>query len=285
MPGLREGKYIMLRHGIAACALTLFAQPAFAGSGEAGTNGNGWTGVYGGVEIGVVRSRPRIIFTQSMNQGIGAATTLTITSSGVVPNARSTDAFYGGRIGWQGQSGHFVYGLEADAHAGGISNDSVVAFGTGVHVASPSGTETQSRHLRESFGGSLRARVGFAFGGTLIYAAGGVANARVRLRSLNSYSYTTTANPAVTNTVANSGSESRNFTGWTAGGGIEQHLSPTFSIGLDLRYDHLGSADYGPARQTTTRTDNVNTAFTASPVGGTVRLTDARASLRLAYHF
>jgi outer membrane immunogenic protein len=94
-------------------------------------------------------------------------------------NATSHTGFMGGgQIGYNWQSGIVVYGLEADIStltgSGGTVSQSSEPTGGGVTVS-----QTSSNNI-EWFG-TVRARLGFAFGtNTLVYATGGWAYGHVK---------------------------------------------------------------------------------------------------------
>jgi len=75
--------------------------------------------------------------------------------------------------------------------------------------------------------GSLRGRIGAAFGPTLLYVTGGVAFADLR------YKYFTAVTPVE--------SFSETKAGWTLGAGAEFAFSPAWSARLEYRYTDFGS--------------------------------------------
>jgi len=126
----------------------------------------------------------------------------------------SPDGFLGGiQLGYNWQSGSFVYGLEADFQGAGIKDTGVrtpLATAAGVPMAG-----WNSRVTAEvDWFGTIRARLGFTpIPELLVYGTGGFAYGDVKVSSL------TTFTPAPPFTYA--GSSSSTETGWTVGGGLE----------------------------------------------------------------
>ena len=137
--------------------------------------------------------------------------------------------------GYDYQMGSLVVGLVGEYGRTSV-RDSVSAFST-----TPA-SYTMTRELRDN--ASLRARLGYAAGDTLFYATGGVAWGRLR----NRFSTSNTVN-----TFTGNGDE--DAWGYRVGAGIEQRLSPSFSIGLLYTYTSLDADEYrvragGPAPAT-----------------------------------
>lgn len=111
----------------------------------------------------------------------------------------------GGTIGYQLQSGNFVYGLEADGGWAGIETDSDPGFETNIDWTA-----------------TVRGRVGYAFDNFLLFATGGAA--------IGGIDYADDF-PA-------SGDDTR--LGWTVGAGIEAALTDNISGKLEYQYIDLG---------------------------------------------
>jgi outer membrane immunogenic protein len=161
-----------------------------------------WSGLYAGINAG----------------GGGTANDGVVSPSG---------AFFGGQIGynWQGvfgMGGNWVVGIEADIQASGI-DDSVAGFKSSLN----------------SFG-TVRGRVGYAFGPTLVYGTGGFAWGNVE----------------------NTGFGSETQTGWVLGGGVEHKFSPTWSIKAEYQFISLDASDVngaGPLGLTNGDRSEINT--------------------------
>jgi outer membrane immunogenic protein len=137
----------------------------------------------------------------------------------------------GGQIGYNYQLGHLVVGVEADFNYLDFSRS----------VTSPSAAVTES--VSGSFVGTVRPRVGLAFGPALFYATGGLA--------YGSVDTTITGNTA--NTLNASNTDMR--IGWSAGGGVEYALGRHWSLRAEYLHTDLGRADAsGMALDTNTYT-------------------------------
>jgi outer membrane immunogenic protein len=139
----------------------------------------------------------------------------------------------GATIGFNGQSGGFVFGLEGDIDATWIRDTN--SSGTGVCSVA---CETQNSWLA-----TIRGRLGYAFDRALLYATAGGALGDVQM---------STGGLAATVDRA----------GWTAGVGVEYSIFGPWSAKLEYLYVDLGSVTCGPA----TCGINTNVDFTSSIV-------------------
>lgn len=135
----------------------------------------------------------------------------------------SQGGFGGGQIGYNWQPagggykdgpayGNFVFGIEADIDGAGISGSKTV------------GTATADTNL--DWFGTVRGRVGYAIGATLLYGTGGLAFGGVQDKltvSTTSVSHDATA------------------TGYAAGAGVEHLFSPAWSAKVEYLYIDLGT--------------------------------------------
>lgn len=106
----------------------------------------------------------------------------------------------------------WVYGVEADIKRD-FNEESFTQGGT------PMETET-------TWGGSVRARLGYAIDRTLIYGTGGYAFTHAELRNLN-----TGEHPGET------------LSGWTVGAGVEHAFTDTVAGRIEYRYSDYGKSD------------------------------------------
>ncbi len=126
----------------------------------------------------------------------------------------------GGTIGYNWQSGRWVYGFEGDYSWADISGRSDAC---GLSAGNPHGCGTKLSSL-----GTLRGRVGYAAGATgnwLLYATGGLAVGEVG---------------AWDALMPASGSMLR--PGWTVGAGVETVIAPRWSVKVEYLYVDLGKA-------------------------------------------
>lgn len=160
-----------------------------------------WSGLYGGVNVG----------------GGGTANDGLLSPSG---------AFAGGQIGynWQGVLGlgsQWVLGVEADIQGSGIDDG---AFGVKSSL---------------NWFGTMRGRIGYAFGPALVYGTGGFAFGEVE-------------NIGVTETQ----------TGYVIGAGVEYKLNPSWSVKGEYQFISLDASDplgAGPLGFTSGDRSEVNT--------------------------
>jgi len=123
--------------------------------------------------------------------------------------------FAGGTAGYNWQQGNIVFGIEADAAWADISA-SATTFGF-----------TASSKIRDL--GTVRGRLGYAFGPTLLYATGGYAWADNKIAITG---------PGV------SLSDSHVHSGWTVGAGLEYMIAPHWSLKGEYLYKSFGGETY-----------------------------------------
>jgi len=131
--------------------------------------------------------------------------------------AQPQGGFGGGQIGYNFQSGHLVYGVETDFQGGDI--------GDRIAGTTAGGNTFVSREGVDWFG-TVRGRLGYAFGNVLVYGTGGFAYGDVHERAIDAGDL-----------YRNSGVG----TGWVGGGGIEYKISPAWSVKAEYQYIDLGS--------------------------------------------
>jgi outer membrane immunogenic protein len=148
-------------------------------------------------------------------------------ASNYTPSTRSASVFIGGaQIGYNWQSGNFVYGLEGDFS--GLSKPSSTYFGDNANDSNTS----YGSHV--PWLATVRGRLGVTVGdgNTLLYGTGGAAIARVTARqtegsSVEAHDYSSTR------------------VGWAAGGGIERMIAPHWTVGVEGLFVDLGSYSQG----------------------------------------
>ncbi|HST37697.1 MAG TPA: outer membrane beta-barrel protein [Allosphingosinicella sp.] len=232
-------------------------------SSAASAQDGDWSGFYVGGEIGAGRSRLNAsgadAHTQLSNilvpgRGIVVVpgTTIAFDESG-----RTTSFVYGGFAGAQLQTGSLVLGIEGDLHGPRDLADASATSPVPATILAPASSATISRSARTSFDWSARARIGTFWGRSMLYATGGIAGARVRLRGEDSF--TTPAGAAATGggipafnspligPVVITARERSNMTGWTAGIGGERRVGRRLGLGLEARYTDFGSHDFALA--------------------------------------
>ena len=149
--------------------------------------------------------------------------------------AQPQGGFGGGQIGYNFQNGPLVYGLETDFQGGYLGATS---------------SDLSSKESVDWFG-TVRGRVGYAFGHALIYGTGGFAYGDVRQRAIDGASV-----------LGSSGTQ----TGWVAGGGVEYKINPAWSLKAEYQYMDLGSATLTDAANTSS-TNSLDTSFQTVRLG------------------
>jgi outer membrane immunogenic protein len=165
-----------------------------------------WTGFYIGI-----------------NGGGAAAGTSVHGYGGGVQTVQGIDGpVFGGTIGWNWQSGIWVFGIEGDWSWANIN-------GRQVSPGAPFTDGTQVNSLA-----TLRARLGVAsLGSTLFYVTGGVAWAELERNDTDG------AGARLVQTF--------NRTGWTAGAGAEFMIAPNWTMKGEVLFVDLGTSGLLPA--------------------------------------
>lgn len=156
------------------------------------------------------------------------------------------NGFLGGaQIGYNWQTGGFVFGLETDIQYTDFK-DSVNAITTG--VAFPGIRNNNFSHELEYLG-TARGRIGYAFDRTMFYVTGGLAYGGVK-------SSAAFFSPQPGNVLQFAGATDELRAGYTVGGGIEHAFSQNWSAKIEYLYYDLGDT-----------TVAVNRIATAVPLG------------------
>lgn len=170
-----------------------------------------WTGFYIGAHVGGAWGSDS--GTVNDSNPIDSAHPFSLDSSGV---------FGGGQLGYNLQRGHIVVGIEAD-----LGDLDLNASDANSHIVNgiPFRTSTSG-----GFYGDVTGRLGYSLGAALIYAKGGFAffEGDGKVVAVNpSFPIPTTA--------------ASDFTGWTAGGGLEYALTPAWSVKAEYLHFDFGS--------------------------------------------
>jgi outer membrane immunogenic protein len=168
-----------------------------------------WTGLYLGIQGGAAR------FDASFKD-LGCAF-----DCGTF-EGNKTGGVIGGLLGYNWQSGNFVYGLEGDWSWLGVKT--VSTFGNGFNAVSS---------FNADWIATVRGRAGLAVDATLIYFTGGVAFGHVR----NDFKVIDDFDGVIFARF----SQNRTKVGWTAGLGVEHMFGPHWTARAELRYVDLGT--------------------------------------------
>ena len=172
-----------------------------------------WKGFYAGGNVGVTAGRATAdTSTVFSATGYFANSSVATINLGGRQKLQPNRFNGGGQVGYNWQSGHIVYGVEADFGAMPLS--SAVAFASNYPCCSPT-TFTLSQSLKTRWLFTARPRVGYTIGHALLYATGGVAVTDINYQVL----FTDTFASAHEN-----GGVHQNKGGWVGGGGIEYQL-------------------------------------------------------------
>ena len=207
-------------------ALTAAANAADLGSykGAPAYAGVNWSGLYGGVNGGYGSGNEAdVTVTNTTTTTTGGTTT----TGHHMEGAGSTQAGWlaGGQIGYNVQgvlAPNLVLGVEAEIDGAGINGSATTAAIGGA-------TATVESTL--DWVGTVRGRLGYSFGSTLLYGTGGVAfggvhNKATLTSNLKGYDSSTTA------------------TGYTAGAGVEYAFNQAWSAKAEYQYIDLGTETY-----------------------------------------
>jgi hemoglobin/transferrin/lactoferrin receptor protein len=220
-----------------------------------------WSGAYVGLDLGYGFGREA----GTVTNAAGAP----VEGGRVHERLENIVAGLHGGMNWQFDN-HLVLGLEADVSAGPLDAWS------GVKVSDPEAYSLVAQGRLESttdyafdWQASLRGRVGYALGRSLLYATGGPAllretQTRTQFRSNNEGS----AYGGGTFFFFDETSKVKRR-GWTLGGGLERAVGERWSLRAEYLYSHFGKrqSSFDKARAGVSRTTQ-NIEFKTDPVTG-----------------
>ncbi len=167
----------------------------------------------------------------------------------------STGFIGGGQIGYNIQNGHFVFGVEGDIGYLGLSShkstssDPNSCSRAGDPYIYPAEYCFLDARYSSSTGlyGDLTGRLGYSLDRILFYAKGGVAFLDADFKANYAggnctFDYGCGGNTNVPSTFNFGHSET--LVGWTAGGGVEYALNPSWSMKLEYQHFDFGSMAY-----------------------------------------
>jgi outer membrane immunogenic protein len=213
--------------GVALCA-TVIASSAQAADYYSSSTGNyggykdlpakapepSWQGLYLGISGG-----------WSWTSIDAANNVLILTNNGTVPfsSPGTNGVFGGGQIGYNFQSGIFVYGIEADFDA---LDDTASGSVTDPHNPARVLSVKSSTGLYSDITG----RAGLLMGNALFYAKGGLA--------------LFTGNVHVGDPADHIGQDSGTLLGWTLGGGVEYQLTNNLTVKAEYQYFDVDNTNF-----------------------------------------
>jgi outer membrane protein OmpA-like peptidoglycan-associated protein len=258
----------------AAAATALLASVAPAGA-QAPPTVN-WTGPYVGLSIGGEWGH---LHNNAAAPGTPAGA---VPGSPAVPGSvvglnSHTDGTVtgGGQVGYNFQfPNNIVIGAEGDIRGGGPSNSTTIGTLGGL----PNFIPGDRFNVSSDVNGSIRGRVGYAWGPALIYATGGVAFANANMRA----AYATRSVGPIT-VPAHSASDSATLIGPTVGGGVEYAATPNISVAGEYRYTDYGTENFRLG--SVPSSIGTGGAVASAPVTGHAGLRDNTVMLKVNYRF
>ena len=177
-----------------------------------------WSGAYVGGNIGYGIGENRSELAQTVDPAL-VPETFTMSPGGVIGGVQA---------GYNWQADHIVAGIEADFQGTG-QKDSVCM--QSCEFPLHGGVTAQQS---QSWFATVRGRIGYAAGSSLLYATGGYAAANIKT-SFQTLSFGVTT-PVTLNAMRS---------GWTAGAGIETMIAPNWSTKLEYLYTDYGNISSG----------------------------------------
>jgi outer membrane immunogenic protein len=136
----------------------------------------------------------------------------------------------GGTIGYNVQSGAFVYGLEGEVGYLGLRGSAIDPNGTAT------GTPDTETKFRSDVYGAITGRFGLTSARALFYGKGGAAFLNARASTIDPC----VAPPATCGTGTLNMTGNKVMVGWTAGGGLEWMFGPNWSAKAEYAYFDFG---------------------------------------------
>lgn len=179
---------------------------------------------------------------------IDAGSNILILGSGTMQlgTLSNTNIFGGGQIGYNFQSGNFVYGIEIDL--GGMD-----AGASGSFVDPGNRNRVLYVKGKSGFYGDITGRAGFALGNALIYAKGGFAFF--------------TGGVKVSDPLDGFSQNSGTFTGWTVGAGVEYALNPNWTLKAEYLYFDFDNSNFSCCLSSTSGRVDTNLTSNTFKIG------------------
>jgi opacity protein-like surface antigen len=192
-----------------------------------------WTGLYIGGRADFSRAQ--------IDSTVASATVIEGSLKTPISNARG-----GGQFGFDYMMlSHVVLGVVADVIAG---SDTVTT------ISNATGTNVHSEENKTVAAGTVRARLGYAFGSFLVYGTGGWAWTQATATRTQLVGKSGNASPGTIETGP------ANLNGWNAGAGLSYGFWHNWEVFGEYRYTSYQALNsvYGVAQRTTNSTTTVN---------------------------
>lgn len=218
-----------------------------------------WSGWSVGMTLGSAKTKADVKFDLPSNYigtaGSAPQVDAASLSSQIAPSSLSDRNLCGEfQVGYNRQSGNFVWGGSAGLVLNGMKAEHLVA---GASTSGPAWTAQIETSVKSAAMLTVRPRVGYALGKGLIYATGGLALARLKVNQSHHQLYL--GGPA--GGYGLEVSDTKTKLGWTAGCGADYALSPRWTLRGELLFTRLGKVSTD-----TMTTDEGN--WTSYPVAG-----------------
>ncbi len=190
-----------------------------------------WTGFYVGVNAGYAWSEADRSLALNPLYPLGGVNPIGELQARAGGSLKASGFTGGGQAGYNYQSGALVMGVEADFNYLDLSKSVGGPMG-------PSANFPIGNNLFQSYSidwmATVRARLGYAMGTTLLYVTGGLAIADVSAGETLQFTGGTAT-----------GGFSDTKTGWTIGGGLEYALNRSWTLKAEYLYADLGKVSFG----------------------------------------
>jgi outer membrane immunogenic protein len=198
-----------------------------------------WRGFYAGANAGDTLGRSTAdTSTVFSSTGYFAATSVPAIATAGRQSLRPNGFTGGGEVGFNAQTGHWVYGAEGDF---GVMRLRQTQSTTAVYPCCSPAAFTVTQSIKTSWLLTARPRFGYTTGHALLYGTGGVAVTKLNYQAVFTDTFAT---------AHENGGTNKSKTGWTAGAGVEYQLPSNKHWSVKGEYLY---ADFG--RVTTTSTN------------------------------
>jgi outer membrane immunogenic protein len=215
-----------------------------------------WSGVYVGANLGYNwagsgsgNGYTTVNQLSGVDAGDGPVTVPSTSFGSNIVTNNGSGVIGGGQVGFNAQSGAFVFGIEGDFDGLSATNRQYGSYSLPATGLTTGATVNTYAQFSPQWEATIRGRLGFAMDRFLVYGTGGVAFVHFNESGTTTYAPSVTdavvaANPGVTyGPYVNGGGYSPTRTGWTVGGGVEYAMSRNVSVGAEYRYTDVGSYD------------------------------------------